>query len=212
MKQEDIAAQRAMFRIFQILSEGGCGIQKFCDSIPYLIEEFPSYRKQLGHVEKRQKDVSIDVAFKEVVPPFSIAFSFPFFDTSLSGAFIELEYELITSKIIKKESDELLYLMALSLFMDAGMPFMDSLEQLQFMFDSPQSRASINMRKDIEKGSTLSDALKKHACFTPLALAYASIGEFSGTLDRSLREYVNIRIELIKNKKALALPFPGVSN
>jgi type IV pilus assembly protein PilC len=100
----------------------------------------------------------------------------------------------------------------LSTMIDAGLPLVQSLEILSSQQDSPVFKKIIReIREDVEGGSTLAGALKKHpATFDDMYTNLVVAGEEGGILDNILTRLANYieKAEALKKKVKSALVYP----
>ncbi len=99
-----------------------------------------------------------------------------------------------------------------SFMIDAGMPLNQCLEILGMMQENTMFQTALyTVREDIEQGSNLADALKKHpTIFTDLYVNMVAAGEAGGILDvilRRLAEYIEKAVALKRAVKS-ALVYP----
>jgi len=99
-----------------------------------------------------------------------------------------------------------------SVMIDAGLPLVQCLEILGTQQENRTFQKTLfEVRQDVESGSTLADALKKHPkIFTDLYTNMVAAGEAGGILDtilRRLSEYIEKNVRLQASvKKALVYP------
>jgi len=100
----------------------------------------------------------------------------------------------------------------LSVLIDVGMPLLKALRILARRISNHDLSAVISdVAANIEKGSSLADALAKHpSLFDKLFVNVVRVGEVGGVLDQSLRRLANFLEEQarIKNKVFYALMYP----
>ncbi len=116
-------------------------------------------------------------------------------------------YEKISSKHIVDFSRQLATLI------NSNIPLFAALNIMQQNCKCFNLRVLIeNIKSNIEEGTALSDALKKHACFSKLFYSLVFIGEQSGTLDIMLNHLANHyeKIEVQKRKIKKALLYPSI--
>jgi type IV pilus assembly protein PilC len=119
----------------------------------------------------------------------------------------------IGQKKVKLE-DLVIFSRQLSTMVDAGIPLVGALDILGEQMDNKTFGAIIiNVRNDVETGSSLSDALAKHkAVFSALFINMVKAGESSGMLDEildRLAEYMEKTNSLQKKVKS-ALVYPAI--
>lgn len=100
----------------------------------------------------------------------------------------------------------------LSVLIDVGMPLLKALRILaRRVSNHDLSMVISEVAANIERGSTLSDALSKHPkLFDKLFINVVKVGEVGGVLDQSLRRLANFLEEQarIRNKVFYALMYP----
>lgn len=81
---------------------------------------------------------------------------------------------------------------SLSLLLSAKTPLITALELTEKMITFyPLKQALLNSKKDILKGETLANSLKKHPFFTPKIISLTAIGEQINELDKMYDELAN---------------------
>ena len=109
--------------------------------------------------------------------------------------------------------DITIFVRQLATMMDAGIPLVQSLEILSSGQQNPTMQQLIdNIREEIESGSNLADALRKHpGHFDTLFTNLVEAGETSGTLESLLGRIAKYkeRTESIKGKIKKALVYPA---
>jgi type IV pilus assembly protein PilC len=109
--------------------------------------------------------------------------------------------------------DVTIFVRQLATMMDAGIPLVQSLEILSSGQQNPTMQQLIdNIREEIESGSNLADALRKHpGHFDTLFTNLVEAGESSGTLESLLGRIAKYkeRTETIKGKIKKALVYPA---
>ncbi|KPJ59887.1 MAG: pilus assembly protein PilC [Deltaproteobacteria bacterium DG_8] len=101
-----------------------------------------------------------------------------------------------------------------STMIDAGLPLIQGLDILGSQEPNPTLKKAISRIKgDVESGSTLSNAIKKHTkIFSDLYVSLVAAGEIGGTLDTILNRlavYIE-KAEKLKSKVKGALVYPTV--
>ena len=88
----------------------------------------------------------------------------------------------------------LLFTRQLAALLNAGIPLLRSLESLSIQIEGTKLKRIITeVRRDIEAGSTFSDALAKHGkVFSTLYINMVKAGEASGTLDHILHQLAEL--------------------
>ncbi len=113
-----------------------------------------------------------------------------------------------------KAEDLALLCEQLSILISAGIPLLRSLEIICAQIESrPLLKAVEQVRRDVEAGRTLRDALARHPqIFSSLWINMIETGESSGHLAESLQQlarYVEMA-ELLRSKAATAMTYPMV--
>jgi type IV pilus assembly protein PilC len=113
-----------------------------------------------------------------------------------------------------KEREIVIFVRQFATMIDAGLPLVQCLEILQDQQDNPTFRRILrSIKKDVEEGSTLSDALKKHPkVFDVLFVNLVTAGEMGGILDvilNRLAAYIE-KISKLKKKVKGAMTYPGI--
>ena len=97
---------------------------------------------------------------------------------------------------------------------DAGLPLIQGLEILGSQEPNPTLKKAVStIRGDVESGSTLSNALKKHPkIFSDLYVSLVSAGEMGGMLDTILNRLATYieKSEKLKRKVKGAMVYPSV--
>ena len=88
-----------------------------------------------------------------------------------------------------RPQDLIIFSRQLATLISAGLPFMSSFDTLIEQTDNPRlKRVIIQVRRDVESGSTFADALAKHpAVFSPMYTSMIRAGETGGVLDEMLQ-------------------------
>jgi type II secretory pathway component PulF len=96
--------------------------------------------------------------------------------------------ELFTNLTRIKAQDLIIVSRQLATLLSAGVPFVQTLTTIEKQTDNPRLRAALgDIRKDIESGSTFSDALAKHPkIFSKMYVSMIHAGETAGILDQIL--------------------------
>jgi len=96
---------------------------------------------------------------------------------------------------------------------NAGLPMVQCLDILSSQSEKPNFKKIIaEVQSDVEAGSTLAEALKKHSCFSDLYVNMVDAGEAGGILDiilNRLAVYLEKADALIKKVKT-AMTYPAV--
>ena len=96
---------------------------------------------------------------------------------------------------------------------NAGLPMVQCLDILSAQADKPNFKKIIStVMSDVEAGSTLAEALRKHSCFSDLYVNMVDAGETGGILDLILNRlavYLEKADALIKKVKG-AMTYPAV--
>ncbi|MCK5256786.1 MAG: type II secretion system F family protein, partial [Deltaproteobacteria bacterium] len=97
---------------------------------------------------------------------------------------------------------------------DAGLPLIQGLDILGSQEPNPTLKKAITKIKgDVESGSTLSNALKRHPkIFSDLYVSLVAAGEMGGMLDTILNRLATYieKAEKLKNKVKSAMVYPSV--
>jgi type II secretory pathway component PulF len=93
-----------------------------------------------------------------------------------------------------KATELVVFTRQLASVLDAGVPLMEGLDAVQEQIRDKKFRSVVlTVRKDIEEGSTFSDALAKHTkVFSPLVINMIRAGEKAGILDEVLDRVSNL--------------------
>jgi type IV pilus assembly protein PilC len=101
-----------------------------------------------------------------------------------------------------------------SVMLDAGLPLIQCLELLAEQQESPAFRRVLNqVREDVEGGTTLADAMKRHPkAFSPLFVNMIAAGEAGGVLDLILRRLSVFVEKEVKLKRSIlsASVYPSI--
>ncbi len=113
-----------------------------------------------------------------------------------------------------KERDLVIFVRQFSTMIDAGLPLVQCLEILNEQQDNPAFKKVIRrVKRDVEEGSTLSDAIRKHPkAFDNLFVNLVAAGEVGGILDvilNRLAAYIEKAAKLKKKVKG-AMTYPGI--
>jgi len=120
---------------------------------------------------------------------------------------------LFSSKKPIKPSDIAVFSRQLATMMSAGVPLVQSFEIIGRGHDNPSmSELLMNVKSDIESGSTLAESLAKHPIyFDELFCNLVHAGEQAGILESILDKVATYkeRVEAVKSKIKKALFYPG---
>jgi type IV pilus assembly protein PilC len=113
-----------------------------------------------------------------------------------------------------KEKDLVIFVRQFSTMIDAGLPLVQALEILQEQQSNPSFKRIIGqIKRDVEEGSTLSDAIKKHPkTFDGLFVNLVAAGEVGGILDvilNRLASYIE-KLSQLKKKVKGAMTYPAI--
>ncbi len=113
-----------------------------------------------------------------------------------------------------KEKDLVIFVRQFSTMIDAGLPLVQALEILQEQQSNPAFKRIIGqIKRDVEEGSTLSDAIKRHPnAFDGLFVNLVAAGEVGGILDvilNRLATYIE-KLAQLKKKVKGAMTYPGI--
>ena len=113
-----------------------------------------------------------------------------------------------------KERDVVIFVRQFATMIDAGLPLVQCLDILQEQQENPTFRGIIKrIRRDVEEGSTLADAVRKHPrVFDPLFVNLVAAGEMGGILDiilNRLAAYIE-KIAKLKSKVKGAMTYPAI--
>lgn len=124
------------------------------------------------------------------------------------------DYKKISLHKKAKTSDLILFAKEFAVLLENGIPIMEALDVLLKQMNSVAlMNATRAIRKDLENGSTLSNAISKHPhVFGNLWQYLTEAGEASGQLPFILKQMVMYMesSELIRKKTVTALLYPGV--
>lgn len=110
--------------------------------------------------------------------------------------------------LFKKKIDQIqvsIFTRQFSVMIDAGLPLVQCLEILSTQADDPTFGEVLeNVRRDVEGGSTLADAMRQHeSAFTELYCNMVAAGEAGGILDVILRRLAEYLEKAVKLKAAV---------
>lgn len=113
-----------------------------------------------------------------------------------------------------KERDVVIFVRQFATMIDAGLPLVQCLEILQDQQPNPTFKRILKqVKRDVEEGSTLSEAIKKHpAVFDNLFVNLVAAGEMGGILDvilNRLAAYIE-KVSALKKKVKGAMTYPGI--
>jgi type IV pilus assembly protein PilC len=113
-----------------------------------------------------------------------------------------------------KDKDVVIFVRQFATMIDAGLPLVQCLDILQEQQPNANFKRVIKqIKKDVEEGSTLSDAIKKHPkVFDNLFHNLVAAGEIGGILDvilNRLAAYIE-KIAKLKKKVKGAMTYPGI--
>jgi type IV pilus assembly protein PilC len=113
-----------------------------------------------------------------------------------------------------KDKDLVIFVRQFSTMIDAGLPLVQALDILKEQQSNPTFKRVIKqVKRDVEEGSTLSDAIKKHPkVFDNLFVNLVAAGEMGGILDvilSRLAAYIEKMANLKKKVKG-AMTYPGI--
>ncbi|MFZ2447672.1 MAG: type II secretion system F family protein [Syntrophobacteraceae bacterium] len=113
-----------------------------------------------------------------------------------------------------KDKDRVIFVRQFSTMIDAGLPLVQCLDILQEQQSNANFKRVIRqIKKDVEEGSTLSDAIKKHPrVFDNLFHNLVAAGEVGGILDvilNRLAAYIE-KIAKLKRKVKGAMTYPAI--
>ncbi|GKT07848.1 type II secretion system F family protein [Desulforhabdus sp. TSK] len=113
-----------------------------------------------------------------------------------------------------KERELVIFVRQFATMIDAGLPLVQCLEILHEQQENTTFRRILRaIKKDVEEGSTLSEALKKHPkVFDILFVNLVTAGEMGGILDvilNRLAAYIE-KISNLKKKVKGAMTYPGI--
>ncbi len=113
-----------------------------------------------------------------------------------------------------KDKDVVIFVRQFATMIDAGLPLVQCLDILQEQQSNANFKRVIRqIKKDVEEGSTLSDAIKKHPkVFDTLFYNLVAAGEIGGILDvilNRLAAYIEKAAKLKKKVKG-AMTYPAI--
>lgn len=113
-----------------------------------------------------------------------------------------------------KERDIVIFIRQFSTMIDAGLPLVQCLEILYEQQENPSFKRIIKeVRRDVEEGATLSEAIRKHPkVFDSLFVNLVAAGEMGGILDvilQRLAAYIE-KLSKLKKKVKGAMTYPGI--
>jgi type IV pilus assembly protein PilC len=89
----------------------------------------------------------------------------------------------------------------LSILYSSGIPIIQALTLCQGLIDCvPVERAVNTVETDVKAGHTISEAMRKHKIFPPILLRMVTMGEGTGTLDKSLQNVSDYYNEIIPRR------------
>lgn len=113
-----------------------------------------------------------------------------------------------------KEKDIVVFTRQFSTMIDAGLPMVQCLDILQEQQENPTFKKILRqVKKDVEEGATLSEALRKHPkVFDNLFVNLVAAGEIGGILDVIMGRLANYieRTAALKKKVKGAMTYPGI--
>ncbi|MGA2402164.1 MAG: type II secretion system F family protein [Syntrophobacteraceae bacterium] len=125
---------------------------------------------------------------------------------------LEDYFPAIAGKV--KDKDKVIFVRQFSTMIDAGLPLVQCLDILQEQQSNANFKRVIRqIKKDVEEGSTLSDAVKKHPkVFDNLFHNLVAAGEIGGILDVILSRLASYIEKMAKLKKKVkgALTYPVI--
>lgn len=125
----------------------------------------------------------------------------------------KFESSLISNKKPITERDIVIFTRQFSTMVDAGLPLVQCLEILGKQADNPSfGEVIMKIKADIESGSNLSDAMRKHPkVFNSLYSNLVEAGEAGGILDTILSRLANYieKALALKKKVKSAMVYPG---
>lgn len=121
-------------------------------------------------------------------------------------------FPALSSKV--KDKDVVIFVRQFATMIDAGLPLVQCLDILQEQQSNLNFKRVIRqVKKDVEEGSTLSDAIKKHPkVFDTLFHNLVAAGEIGGILDvilNRLASYIE-KIAKLKKKVKGAMTYPAI--
>jgi type IV pilus assembly protein PilC len=125
----------------------------------------------------------------------------------------KFESDFLSNKKPIKERDIVIFTRQFSTMVDAGLPLVQCLEILGKGSDNPAfGEIIMKIKTDIESGSNLSDAMRKHPkVFNALYANLVEAGEAGGILDTILNRLANYieKALALKKKVKAAMVYPG---
>jgi type IV pilus assembly protein PilC len=125
----------------------------------------------------------------------------------------EFELPILRRKKVK-DKEVAIFARQLSVMIDAGLPLVQCLAAMAAHKENKTFKSVLHqVRNDLEGGSTLADAMRKHPkVFTPLFTSMVAAGEISGALDVILQRISFFIEKIVKLKRALksAAIYPSV--
>ena len=113
-----------------------------------------------------------------------------------------------------KDTDVVIFTRQLATMIDAGLPLVQCLDILGAQSENPTlAKTVVQVRSDVEGGSTFADALKKHPkVFDSLYVNMVAAGEAGGILDTILQRLAAYMEKFAKIKKQIksAMVYPSV--
>jgi type IV pilus assembly protein PilC len=131
----------------------------------------------------------------------------------VAGVKKKFESDFLSNKKPITERDIVIFTRQFSTMVDAGLPLVQCLEILGKQSDNPSFGEIITkIKTDIESGSNLSDAMRKHPkVFNSLYANLVEAGEAGGILDTILSRLANYieKALALKKKVKTAMVYPG---
>jgi type IV pilus assembly protein PilC len=131
----------------------------------------------------------------------------------VTGVKKKFESDFLSNKKPITERDIVIFTRQFSTMVDAGLPLVQCLEILGRQADNPAFGEIITkIKTDIESGSNLSDAMRKHPkVFNSLYANLVEAGEAGGILDTILNRLANYieKALALKKKVKAAMVYPG---
>ncbi len=131
----------------------------------------------------------------------------------VAGVTKKFESDFLSNKKPITERDIVIFTRQFSTMVDAGLPLVQCLEILGKQSDNPSFGEIITkIKTDIESGSNLSDAMRKHPkVFNSLYANLVEAGEAGGILDTILSRLANYieKALALKKKVKTAMVYPG---
>ena len=121
-------------------------------------------------------------------------------ELAIGGAFLvkaELARDMATGRGFRgpkvKRKELIAFFMHLGSYVEAGVPLLAALEDYRVEEKPAVDKALQDVRRRIEGGSTLSEALEVYpSLFKPLQVSMIRAGEASGRMDESIREVIRL--------------------